>query len=331
VPAVLAALAPAKVNLTLRILGRRADGYHDLESLVAFAPFGDRLTLRPGPSLELAVTGPTAGQAGALADNLVLRAARAASERIAGLRLGRFALVKRLPAGAGLGGGSADAAAALRLIAQVNRLAPDDGRIREAAGLTGADVPVCLDPRPRLMRGTGDELSAPLALPRLGLLLVHPGVAVSTAQVFQALRLAPGERRAASAPPGAPGGDAVPGVPRGREAFIAWLAAGANDLEAAAIAIAPAIAPVVDAVAALAGCRLARMSGSGSACFALFDTVRGANAAARRLAETHPHWWARAGTIGERGSPHSLAERQAARGDARGRRDTNFTRRSNTR
>src|ERR1700677_4029067 len=143
VPGVLVALAPAKVKLTLRILGRRADGYHDLESLVAFAPFGDRLTLRPGTELELAVAGPTAGQAGAVDDNLVVRAARALAERIDGVRLGRFALTKRLPAGAGLGGGSADAAAALRLLAEANGLPPDHPRIGDAARATGADVPVC--------------------------------------------------------------------------------------------------------------------------------------------------------------------------------------------
>ena len=189
--AAVVALAPAKVNLTLRVLGRRADGYHDLESLVVFAPFGDRLTLRPGPALALAVSGPTAGQAGAPADNLVLRAAHALAERVPGLGLGRFALVKRLPAGAGVGGGSADAAAALRLLARANGLAGDDPRLADAARATGADVPVCLDPRPRLMRGTGDILSEPLTLPRLGLVLVHPGVGVSTAAVFKALQLEP--------------------------------------------------------------------------------------------------------------------------------------------
>jgi len=290
----LAALAPAKVNLTLRIFGRRADGYHNLESLVAFAPFGDRLTLRPGPALELIVSGPTAGEAGPPADNLVLRAARALAERVPGLALGRFGLDKRLPAGAGLGGGSADAAAALRLLAEANRLAPDDARIRDAAGATGADVPVCLDPRPRLMQGTGDILTGPFTLPRLGLLVVHPGIAMPTAAVFKALGLAPGEQRAEPDAPTSP--DAEPSE---REALFAWLARSPNDLEAAAIAIAPVIATVLGAVAALEGCRLARMSGSGSACFGLFDDARPAAAAARRLARAHPRWWVRSGAIGE--------------------------------
>src|SRR6516164_7374359 len=159
--------APAKVNLTLRVLGRRADSYHDIESLVAFAGVGDALTFTPGGALALAVGGPTAAAAGDVADNLVLKAARALAERVEGLKLGRFTLSKRLPVSAGLGGGSADAAAALRLLARANRLAPDDPRLMQAARTTGADVPVCLDPRARLMRGIGDVLSAPLDLPRL--------------------------------------------------------------------------------------------------------------------------------------------------------------------
>jgi 4-diphosphocytidyl-2-C-methyl-D-erythritol kinase len=285
-----AALAPAKVNLTLRILGRRADGYHELESLVAFAGCGDRLTLRAGPGLELAVSGPTAGQSGAVADNLVLRAAKALAARIDGLTLGRFTLTKQLPAGAGLGGGSADAAAALRLLAQANGLALDDDRILAAARATGADVPVCLDPRPRMMRGIGDILSAPVALPKLGIVIVHPGVAMPTPPVFAALGLRPGEQR-----PAEPVSTVVPGE---REDLLAWLAAQRNDLEAPAIGIAPMIAEVLHVIGALPGCRLARMSGSGSACFGLFGTVRAATTAARALAKGQPGWWARASGIG---------------------------------
>jgi 4-diphosphocytidyl-2-C-methyl-D-erythritol kinase len=316
----LAALAPAKLNLTLRIVGRRADGYHDLVSLVAFAPFGDRVTLRPGPQLALAVGGPTAGAAGPDADNLVLRAARALAERIDGLRLGRFSLTKRLPAGAGLGGGSSDAAAALRLIAQANGIGLDDPCLAAAARTTGADVPVCLDPRPKLMSGIGDVLSAPLTLPKLGIVVVHPGVAVATSGVFAALGLAPGERCGSRGEPPAPAialeapARAVPGtvpaqpdslpiadprsVPGEREALLAWLASERNDLQASAITIAPSIADVLHEIAALPGCRLARMSGSGSACFGLFNGARGATAAARRLRDARPDWWTRAGSIG---------------------------------
>ena len=192
VPTARAEKAPAKINLTLRVLGRRADGYHELESLVAFAGVGDALTFAPGGALTLAVSGPTAQAAGDNADNLVLKAARALAERIAGLTLGSFALSKRLPVAAGLGGGSADAAAALRLLARANGVALDDPRLMQAAQATGSDVPVCLDPKPRLMRGVGDVLSAPLDLPRLFAVLVNPGVAVSTRDVFAALNLASG-------------------------------------------------------------------------------------------------------------------------------------------
>jgi 4-diphosphocytidyl-2-C-methyl-D-erythritol kinase len=286
----LAALAPAKVNLTLRILGRRADGYHELESLVVFAGCGDHLAFDVGPSLDLTVGAPTAGQSGAVADNLVLRATKGLADKVPGLTVGSFALTKELPAGAGLGGGSADAAAALRLLADANGLSLDDPRVIAVARATGADVPVCLDPRPRVMRGIGDVLAAPLALPKLGIIIVHPGIAMPTPPVFKALGLTPGERWAAGAAAGP--------VPDEREALLAWLAGERNDLEPPAIGIAPAIADVIRAIAALPECRLARMSGSGSACFGLFDTEAAAAGAVRDLAAAHPGWWARASSIG---------------------------------
>jgi 4-diphosphocytidyl-2-C-methyl-D-erythritol kinase len=285
-----AAPAPAKVNLTLRILGRRADGYHELESLVAFAGCGDRLAFCAGPRLELVVSGPTAAQSGAVADNLVLRAANALAARIPDLALGRFTLTKQLPAGAGLGGGSADAAAALRLLATANDLTLDDRRILDAARATGADVPVCLDPQPRMMRGIGDILSAPVALPKLGILIVHPGVAMPTPPVFAALGLHHGER--------CPAQSVSAAVPGERDALLGWLAMERNDLEAPAISIAPAIAEVLRMIAMLPGCRLARMSGSGSACFGLFDDEPAAAAAAGRLAKAQLEWWVQASSIG---------------------------------
>ncbi len=281
--------APAKLNLTLRVVGRRADGYHDLESLVAFTRFGDRVTLRPGPRLGLRVSGPTAGEAGDLADNLVLRAARALAERVEGLVSGQFHLTKRLPAGAGLGGGSSDAAAALRLLGGANRLRPDDTRLYEAARATGADIPVCLDPKPRIMRGIGDALSAPLVLPPLHAVIVGPGFPLATKDVFSALGLKPGERC---------GEVGALQVPAERDALLAALAAQRNDLETAATRLAPAIADLIRALRALPGCRLARMSGSGSACFALFATARAAAAAARRLSSDRPGWWVQASALG---------------------------------
>jgi 4-diphosphocytidyl-2-C-methyl-D-erythritol kinase len=278
--------APAKINLTLRVLGRRADGYHGIESLVAFAGVGDALTFTPGGDLALTVGGPTAAAAGDVADNLVLTAAHALAERVAGLRLGRFTLSKRLPVAAGLGGGSADAAAALRLLARANGLAPDDPRLMQAARATSADVPVCLDPRARLMRGIGDILSDPLDLPRLFALLVNPGVAVATADVFAAL----------TAPPAGQNGPAA--LPEGGAALLAEIAGGRNDLEAPAIELEPAIADALAVLRKLPGCRLARMSGSGATCFGLFDSSRAASAAARTLRVAYPAWWVRATVLG---------------------------------
>jgi 4-diphosphocytidyl-2-C-methyl-D-erythritol kinase len=278
--------APAKVNLTLRVLGRRADGYHELESLVAFAGVGDALTFVPGDALTLIVSGPTAPAAGDSADNLVLKAARALAERTAGLTLGRFALSKRLPVAAGLGGGSADAAAALRLLAQANGIALDDPRLMQAAQATGADVPVCLDPRPRLMCGVGDVLSAPLDLPRLFAVLINPGVAVSTREVFAALNLPP------AAPP------APAGAPPAPSALLADIASGRNDLEQPAIELEPVIADVLSVISKLPGCRLARMSGSGATCFGLFETNAAATAAARTVRVGYPQWWVRATVLG---------------------------------
>jgi len=285
-PAAGAEKAPAKINLTLRVLGRRADGYHDIESLVAFAGVSDALTFTPGGDLALTVGGPTAAAAGDVADNLVLKAAHALAERVAGLRLGRFTLSKRLPVAAGLGGGSADAAAALRLLARANALAPDDPRLMQAARATGADVPVCLDPHTRLMRGIGDILSDPLDLPRLFALLVNPGVAVATADVFAALAAPPAGQTAPAA------------KPLGPAALLAEIASGRNDLEAPAIELEPAIADVLAVLRKLPGCRLARMSGSGPTCFGLFDSSRAASAAARTLRIGYPAWWVRATVLG---------------------------------
>ena len=280
----------AKVNLFLRVIGRRPDGYHDLDSLVVFARLADRLSLVPGPALGLSVRGPTAGAAGPVSDNLVMRAAQALAERVPPLRLGRFVLQKLLPVAAGLGGGSADAAAALRLLARANRLAPGDPRLMDAARATGADVPVCLDPRPRRMRGTGDILSDPLAPPNLPAVLVNPGVSVPTREVFAGLhapRLAKGGQAAAA--------DAVPCA---RAALLAYLEAHGNDLEPAAIALQPAIGDVLAALRALPGCRLARMSGSGATCFGLFDSGKAAMAAAATLRRAKPAWWVRATVLG---------------------------------
>jgi 4-diphosphocytidyl-2-C-methyl-D-erythritol kinase len=276
--------APAKVNLTLRVLGRRRDGYHEIESLVVFAAVGDALAFTPGKTLGLSVRGPTARAAGADADNLVLRAARALAERTESLRVGRFVLSKRLPVAAGLGGGSSDAAAALRLLARHNHLAGDDPRLLEAARAIGADVPVCLDPQPRLMRGIGEILSPPWRLPPLPALLINPRLSVPTKDVFAKLAAAPLGQRMSSM------GEEWGGS---RDELIELLACHGNDLEAPAIALHPTIAQALAALRARPGCRLARMSGSGATCFALFDTQHAAATAARALRQVQPRWWIR--------------------------------------
>ena len=278
--------APAKVNLTLRVLGRRADGYHDIESLVVFADVADRLALTPGDALTLTVNGPRAAQSGAVADNLVIKAARALTARLPKLRAGAFHLEKNVPVAAGLGGGSADAAAALRLLARANKIDRDDPRLHDAARETGADVPVCLDPRTRLMRGIGEILSAPLPLPRLHALLVNPGVAVPTKTVFSGWSLSPNFTSVSTA-----AADAALAKISNERQLLEWLKREANDLQPPAIALAPAIAEVLAELRAAAGCRLARMSGSGATCFGLFSSHAETAAAGKMLRAQFPHWW----------------------------------------
>ena len=285
----LAEFAPAKVNLTLHVLGRRPDGYHEIESLVAFAGLGDRLTFRPGERLALAVSGPTGAAAGASDDNLVLKAARALAARVDGLRLGHFVLDKQLPVAAGLGGGSSDAAAALRLLAKVNGLSLDDERLRAAAQDTGADVPVCLDPRARMMRGIGEILSDPMTLPELPAVLVNPGVAVPTRDVFAAL--------GARALTGPPEPDEFIAIDADAASLVPLLAARRNDLQTPAIKLQPVIADVLRALERSANCLLARMSGSGATCFGLFGSSADAEEAASRMQAAQPDWWVRATSL----------------------------------
>jgi 4-diphosphocytidyl-2-C-methyl-D-erythritol kinase len=285
VKAPLSERAFAKVNLTLRVLGRRADGYHDLESLVAFAGIADSLTLEPGPGDSFEISGPFANESGPITDNLVLKALAELRTRANGLAGGRFHLEKNLPVAAGIGGGSADAAAALRLLARANNLAVNDPRLAAAARSVGADVPVCVDPKPRTMRGIGEILSAPIELPRLPAVLANPGVALTTRDVFAQFK-------------GAAGAAATADVPVQFDALIEFLKRHDNDLTVAATACAPVVGQVLSALRNAAGSRLARMSGSGATCFALFDSASEATAAAQQLRGSHPGWWVQATTIG---------------------------------
>jgi 4-diphosphocytidyl-2-C-methyl-D-erythritol kinase len=276
--------APAKINLTLRVRGRRADGYHELESLVAFADVADTLTLEPDNKDALEITGPFAAASGAVFDNLVLKALAAARIYIGAVKAGRFSLKKNIPVAAGLGGGSADAAAALRLIAGANEIALDDARIMSAAQAVGADVPVCVASRPRIMRGVGELLSDPVDLQPLAGVLVNPRVPLSTRDVFSKFT-------------GAQSGNDLGDMPRGLESLIDFLKLHGNDLTPAARACLPVVGEVLQALEILPGARLVRMSGSGPTCFALFSTQSEAKTAAQRLAGERKDWWVQAATI----------------------------------
>lgn len=275
--------ARAKVNLYLHVVGRRADGYHLLDSLAVFPGAADRLFADPADALTLEVEGPGAAGLGAGPDNLVLRAARALASA-AGVEAGaRLVLDKRLPVASGIGGGSADAAAALRLLARLwgVRLAAE--QLREVAQGLGADVPVCLGSRPARMGGVGERLQLAPALPDCGMALLNPGVAVATPDVFRARG---GAFSATAVLP-----DAWPDA----AAMAAGLARMGNDLEAPALSLCPAIATVLDWLRGQKGCLLARMSGSGATCFGLFADAEAAAAVARRAPAP---WWAWGGAMG---------------------------------
>ena len=281
--------APAKINLALHVVGRRADGYHEIDSLAVFTALGDRVErMEAGP--PLAVAGPFAGALAALdpADNLVLKAARALGASVP------LRLVKRLPVASGLGGGSADAAAAIRLLSRMAG-GGDTERLADLARGLGADVPMCLASRPLRARGIGERVSPAPDLPDLPVVLVNPRRPVSTPAVFARL-----ERRE------------NPGLPRflvsypTPAALAEWLAGTRNDLEAPAIAIEPSIGDALAALRRERGCLLARMSGSGATCFGLFPDPPSAEGAAAAISARRPDWWV-ASTTARRG-PLPVAE-----------------------
>ena len=286
--AAIARLAPAKINLFLHVGPLEADGYHPLASLVVFADVGDRLTVEPAERLSLTVTGPFAGALDGEGDNLVLRAVRALGAAAGigepGLRI---TLDKRLPVAAGLGGGSSDAGAALKLARDALGLPLDDAALAEIAAGIGADGPMCLHARAAWAEGRGDVLSFEDGLPPLPALLVNPGVPSSTGAVYRAFD------------EGSAGRAERPASPSARDAasVIDWLSAQRNDLQAPAVALAPAIGEALARTAGLPGARLTRMSGSGATVFALFDTAAAAAAAGGSLAALQPGWWVRPTTL----------------------------------
>jgi 4-diphosphocytidyl-2-C-methyl-D-erythritol kinase len=287
--------ARAKINLTLDVLGKRADGYHELVSLVVFAKdFGDTLTLTPGAKFELSLSGPRA--AAVDGPNLVETANARFAERLGTSPLtGSFHLEKHIPVAAGLGGGSADAAAALRALMRIN---PKHGlnaqHIDALARAIGADVPACLRQQPLIMMGVGERivtLEAPVALPAV---LVNPGVPLSTRLVFETLNagpLAPGAEESAR-------GKINPPLCQDAQALRSFVLAGRNDLEPPARTLSPVIGEVIAALRETAGCWLARLSGSGPTCFGLYGSPEEAETAAGKLGALHPGWWVRATTLG---------------------------------
>lgn len=281
--------APAKVNLTLRVTGRRDDGYHLLDSLVVFADVGDRLTASPAAGLSLHLTGPFGGPLSAEADNLVLRAARLLAEAAGVEPNAALVLEKTLPIASGIGGGSADAAAALRLLSDLWNVTLDGAALQAIALKLGADVPVCLACQPVRMAGIGEVLSPVPALPPLGLVLINPGLPCPTPAIFRAL---------AAAGQGFSPADAVPAQGYASAGdFAHALTASGNDLEIPAIAVTPAIGTVLAALRAAPDLLLARMSGSGATCFGLFPTPGAAEAAAAAM--RRDGWWVWGGGLYE--------------------------------
>jgi 4-diphosphocytidyl-2-C-methyl-D-erythritol kinase len=282
--ALAARLAPAKVNLFLHVGPPAADGYHPLASLVAFADVGDRLTARLADQLTLTITGPFADALEEEGDNLVLRAVRALGAA-AGIGEPGLAITldKQLPVAAGLGGGSSDGGAALKLARDALDLPFDDAALAKIAASIGADGPMCLHARAAWARGRGDVLTFEPALPALPALLVNPGVPSSTGAVYRAFDA--GEPGLADTP--------APPLDWSAPAVEAWLRMQRNDLETPALALAPAIGEALAAVAALPGARLTRMSGSGATVFALFGTTEAAEAGGRAVSALRPDWWIR--------------------------------------
>jgi len=283
----IAETAPAKINLYLHVTGRRDDGYHLLDSLVVFADAGDTLRVKPADTLSLRIEGPFSDGLSANADNLVLHAAAALAD-LFGVRAGaEIVLEKNLPVSSGIGGGSADAAAAIRALADLWSLdlTAKASAVSDMALRLGADVPVCLKSKTVRMRGVGERLSPVPSLPPVSILLVNPGVAVSTPDVFRARQ-----------------GDVSepadwPAETTDASALFSALATTNNDLQAAAIDVAPVIRDVLNALESDPNAAFVRMSGSGATCFALYQSRSDADTAATDLQARHPAWWVRAANL----------------------------------
>ncbi len=276
--------ARAKVNLTLHVKGKRPDGYHELESLVVFAGVADKLTFTPSSKDSLDLEGPFAGLVDG--ENLVMKAKRAVESWLGVEIAGAFHLQKNIPVAAGLGGGSSDAAAAIRAL--LRAYGPDDPSLfLQRSAAIGADVPVCLHNGAAWMCGLGERITPLSGMPELPAILINPRIKLSTADVFRTLKAPPLRAASTAAPPDLP-------PLRDAKAAAAYAREGSNDLEAPAIALEPAVEKVLNAVRRLDGCLLARLSGSGPTCFGLFPSQEAATIAAQEIGEAHPNWWVKA-------------------------------------
>lgn len=271
--------APAKLNLYLHVVAKRDDGFHDLDSLVVFAGVGDRVTVKEGDGLSLALAGPMARNLQNEPDNLVLRAARLLAETFGVPAHAAITLEKVLPIASGIGGGSADAAATLKALIRLWHLKPGESQLSSLALKLGADVPVCLKGKAVFMQGIGEKLLLAPALPEAWLVLVNPAIPLATPPVF----------KARSGPFSAPAPFDAP--PNDLRDLVRLLRDRKNDLALPAISLVPAIADVKKALEAEKGCLLARMSGSGATCFGIFAGEEEARNAARSLAANQPGWW----------------------------------------
>ncbi len=298
--------APAKINLALHVVGQRPDGYHRLDTLIGFASIGDRLTIERSDASDFLLTGPFATDLSPAPDNLVIQAKSLLTDRYwAGrtpLPAQRIVLEKNLPIASGIGGGSADAAAALRglnLAWKLDRTA--EALARDALPL-GADIPMCIAGRAARVRGIGERIDPIEPFPSLPAVLVNPGVSVPTPGVFRRLQ----RRKNIGLPAQVPATSSA-------DTLIEYLAGCRNDLEAPALAITPEIGTVLSVLSATGGCRLARMSGSGATCFALYDDDAAAEAAAGEIRGQEPDWWVRACRIEDRPlSPDATGQSEPA-------------------
>lgn len=275
--------APAKLNLSLKVLGRRADGFHEIESLVAFATFSDLVSLNPGTDIKLQTTGPFASVLGE-GDNLILEVARQMSERRPDVQAGTFSLEKNIPVAAGLGGGSADAGAALRLIGRANPGMINSQVMEEIACALGSDILACLMSHATVMRGRGEKLTSVESMPALDVVLVNPGVQLAAGEVYSALdapllddNFVPGDIDSISL--------------LSASDLLEYISRTGNDLQDLAIKFSPVIGEVLTQLSDTKGCQAAQMSGSGSTCFGVFANAGHAAAARDVLRAAHPGWW----------------------------------------